>query len=205
MKKRTRHRAKATSAAPAKPPPKSKRKVRVDRSASPPAPGSPPDLGLPPPDDTASPPASPPPGEDRPPAAPADQQASDPSNETVALPPRLRIPKEYREAGAAALRNLIEATPDAGADERILQELVARQMPIARMLLDIEAQLAIRMMFLDDAAHLVAVAKVFKGTNALSSAMSKRIQAVLSTAASLRAQRRFLTVSARAPEVHDDV
>jgi hypothetical protein len=101
---------------------------------------------------------------------------------------------------------LDEVCPAAAADERILHELVAKQLPIALMLHDLEEQLVARMLTLMDNPQLVlAVAKILRETVTMSSAMSKRIQAILSTAASLRAQRRFLALQGRAQESRGDV
>lgn len=97
--------------------------------------------------------------------------------------------------GTAAQQALDQASPDAAADERILHELVAKQLPIALMLHELEEQLASRIMGVMDEPHLaLAVSKVLHETCMLASAMTKRIQGTLSTAASLRAQRRFLAL-----------
>lgn len=119
---------------------------------------------------------------------------------------RLPIDEEVLERGRAARRALDDASPDAAADERILHELVAKQLPVALMLHELEEQLAVRMLTIMDNPQLVlAVAKILRDTSMIASSMSKRIQAILSTAASLRAQRRFLGLHARAQESKRDV
>lgn len=119
---------------------------------------------------------------------------------------RLPIDDTILERGHAARRALDEVSPDAAADERILHELVAKQLPVALMLHDLEEQLAVRMLTLMDNPQLVlAVAKILRDTSTIASSMSKRIQAILSTAATLRAQRRFLALHQRAPESKRDV
>lgn len=119
---------------------------------------------------------------------------------------RLPIDDELVSRGKAARVALDEACPAAAADERILHELVAKQLPVALMLHDLEEQLVARMQTLMDSPQLVlAVAKILRETVTMSSSMSKRIQAILSTAASLRAQRRFLTLQGRAQESRGDV
>ena len=119
---------------------------------------------------------------------------------------RLPIDDEVLERGRAARRALDDASPEAAADERILHELVAKQLPVALMLHDLEEQLAVRMLAIMDNPQLVlALAKILRDTSVIASSMSKRIQASLSTAASLRAQRRFLALHQHAPESKRDV
>jgi hypothetical protein len=108
---------------------------------------------------------------------------------------RLAIDEKFVSRGDAAQQALDEVCPGAAADERILHELVAKQLPIALMLHDVEEQLALRMMnLMDDPGLALAVVKVLRETATLASAATKRVQSTLSTAASLRAQRRFLTL-----------
>lgn len=119
---------------------------------------------------------------------------------------RLPIEDDVLERGRAARRALDEVSPEAAADERILHELVAKQLPVALMLHDLEEQLAVRMLAMMDNPQLVlALAKILRDTSVIASSMSKRIQAILSTAASLRAQRRFLAIHQHAPESKRDV
>lgn len=129
-----------------------------------------------------------------------------PSAQAPSRARRLPIDTELVSRGEQARRALDDVCPAAAADERILHELVAKQLPIALMLHELEEQLVARMLTLMDNPQLVlAVAKILRETVTMSSAMSKRIQAILSTAASLRAQRRFLAVHGRAPESRGDV
>lgn len=125
---------------------------------------------------------------------------------TPTRPVRLPIDERLVERGQAARKALDEVCPDAAPDERILNELVAKQLPVALLLHELEEQLAARMMaVMDDPRLALAVAKVLHDTAAMASAMSKRVQSTLSTAASLRAQRRFLALHGRAPEAKSDV
>lgn len=126
-----------------------------------------------------------------------DASESPSVSETVPSEParrrRLAIDPHVSGRGTAARQALDESSPDAAADERILHELVAKQLPIALMLHDIEEQLAMRILnLMDDPRLALAIAKVLHETSILASATTKRIQSTLSTAASLRAQRRFL-------------
>jgi hypothetical protein len=119
---------------------------------------------------------------------------------------RLPLDERLVERGREARRALDQVCPDAAPDERILNELVAKQLPVALLLHELEEQLAARIMVvMDDPRIALAVAKVLRETAAMASAMTKRVQSTLSTAASLRAQRRFLTLHGRAPESKNDV
>lgn len=136
---------------------------------------------------------------------------TDPISDEKPAAPRLavrRVPidRELTTRGEEARRALDEVCPAAAADERILHELVAKQLPIALMLHDLEEQLVGRMLTVMDNPQLVlAVAKILRETCTMSSVMTKRIQSILAAAASLRAQRRFLTLQGRAQESRDDV
>lgn len=119
--------------------------------------------------------------------------------------PRLVFDEELAARGADAWRALDATSPDAAADERILHELAAKQFPLALLLHELEAQLATRMVLvMDDPRLALALAKVLEQTVSMASAMSRRVQATLSTAASLRAQRRFLKIHGRAPVSRDE-
>ena len=108
---------------------------------------------------------------------------------------RLPLDEKLVSRGHAAQQALDEVCPGGAADERILHELVAKQLPIALMLHDLEEQLATRMMnLMDDPSLALAVVRVLRETSILASAATKRIQSTLSTASSLRAQHRFLTL-----------
>lgn len=129
-----------------------------------------------------------------------------PSTSPLSRARRIPIDETLTSRGEAARLALDELCPAAAADERILHELVAKQLPIALMLHDLEEQLVARMLtVMDDPQLVLSVAKILRETCVMSSAMSKRIQAILSTAASLRAQRRFLTLQGRAQESRGDV
>lgn len=142
-------------------------------------------------------------------AEPTPSQSAAVPPEAVREHPRLRrLPVDERllKRGSEARRALDEAAPAAAADERILHELIAKQLPIALMLHDLEEQLAARLgVVVDDPKLALAVAKILHETVVMASAMSKRIQSTLSTAAALRAQRRFLVLNGRASGSSDDV
>lgn len=141
-------------------------------------------------------------------SAPAPRSSAATANAEKAAPRLRRLPVDEHLAkrGDEARRALDEAAPSAAADERILHELVAKQLPVALMLHDLEAQLAVRLgLVIDDPKLALAVAKTLRETIAMASAMSKRIQSTLSTAATLRAQRRFLALHGRLPESKSDV
>lgn len=119
-----------------------------------------------------------------------------------------RVPVDARLAqrGEEARRALDAAAPDSGPDERLLHELVARQLPLVLQLHEIEEQLATRLgLVMDDPKLAVVVVRVLRETVAIASATSKRIQSTLTAASALRAQRRFLVLHGRTLESnHED-
>lgn len=118
-----------------------------------------------------------------------------------------RIPVDARLAqrGDDARRALDAAAPDAGPDEQLLHELVARQLPLVLQLHEIEEQLATRLgLVMDDPKLAVVVVRVLRETVAIASATSKRIQSTLTAASALRAQRRFLVLHRRTLESHHE-
>lgn len=94
--------------------------------------------------------------------------------------------------GREVLKELEAASPDAGADERILHRLVADQLAITSALMEAQAQLAGRVrLLLDEPKHLFALIHVLKDVVHTTNAISRRIEGALGVAANLRAQRRF--------------
>jgi hypothetical protein len=95
--------------------------------------------------------------------------------------------------GQQALKELEAASPDAGADERILHRLVADQVAVAAALMEAQSQLAARLtLLIDDHKRMAGVSKVLRDVVMVTSSISKRVEGALGVAASLRAQRRFL-------------
>jgi hypothetical protein len=109
--------------------------------------------------------------------------------------PPLNIPLNaaFIGRGQIALKELNDASPDAGPDERILHRLVADQVAVAAALTEAQAQLAARVgLLLDDPKRLAAVSRVLKDVVVVTNAIAKRVEGALGVAANLRAQRRFL-------------
>jgi len=107
-----------------------------------------------------------------------------------------RLPAEYIERARVVRQALDSSSPAAAADERLLHELIAGDMPVALALQDAQAELV---RVLQKALHnpelALSVAKVMRETVALTSAVSRRIEASLMASGSLRAQRRFLALN----------
>jgi len=92
-----------------------------------------------------------------------------------------------------ALAALEAASPEAGADERILHRLVADEVAVVSALLETQVQLAARLaLVMDDHKRMVGVSKVLRDVVVATNALGKRIEGALGVAANLRAQRRFL-------------
>ena len=107
-------------------------------------------------------------------------------------PKKLGLGAAHVERGRAARLALDQASPDAGAGETILHELVGHQMGIALAVLDAQSEVATRLgFFLDDPRKLLMLAKAMKELTALSNAIGRRVEGALVTASSLRAQRRL--------------
>jgi hypothetical protein len=110
---------------------------------------------------------------------------------STAAPPALR--QELLDQEQQLRAALDNACPDAAPDEKLLNRLVAGEIPLILALQEIERRLSARMLSsLDDAQFSVALARSMGDTLALSSTLTKRVQGTLTTAAALRAQRRML-------------
>jgi hypothetical protein len=95
--------------------------------------------------------------------------------------------------GQEALAALEAASPDAGADERILHRLVADEVAVASALLEAQSQLAARLtLLIDDHKRMAGISKVLRDVVLVTNSISKRVEGALGVAANLRAQRRFL-------------
>ena len=103
--------------------------------------------------------------------------------------------KTFVERGRQVRAALLAASPEAAADETLLVDLVARQVPIYSALEEAQLQLALRLTMSANApTAALALARVMKEITHLSGAIQKRIEGSLATAAGLRAQRRFLSL-----------
>ena len=116
-----------------------------------------------------------------------------PANQAPALTPKkLGLGKPHLARGASARAALDIASPDAGAGEALLHELIGHQTSIALAVLDAQAELVARLeYFLDDPRKLLMLAKALKELTVLSNAVGRRIEGGLVAASSLRAQRRL--------------
>jgi hypothetical protein len=124
------------------------------------------------------------------PASPNETSSQDPP--LAKRPLDLPLAPAFTSRGEEALAALRADTPDAGADEQILQGLVAEELAITSALLDTQAQLTVRLgLLLDDPRKMAAVTGVLKEVVAVTNALSRRIEGALGVASNLRAQRRF--------------
>jgi hypothetical protein len=122
--------------------------------------------------------------------APAGALASE--EEPRRRPRRLGLDPAYVERGKAALAALEASAPDAGAGERIIHELVASQVALALAIGDTQVEVVARLgHFLNEPKNLVILARALRELTTLSNAVGRRIEGALSTASSLRAQRRL--------------
>jgi len=107
-------------------------------------------------------------------------------------PRKLGLGPVHLERGRAARAALEAASPDAGPGEQILFELIGHQTAIALSVLDAEGEVASRLEhFLDDPAKLVALSRALKELTGISNSVGRRVEGALTTASSLRAQRRL--------------
>jgi hypothetical protein len=78
------------------------------------------------------------------------------------------------------------------ADEALLAKLASGEVSTALALQDLQDRLARRMMVLiDNPKSMLAISHVLRDVNVVLSAMTKRVSGTLTTASTLRAQRRF--------------
>lgn len=112
-----------------------------------------------------------------PPAAPATP--------TVPVPIQERVRQDRQE--------LETMDPEAGADERLLLRLVGDSLPTVMLLNDVVEHMAVHLPGLfDRPAVLKTVASAMHDALSLRNVTLSRLQGVLTTVASLRAQRRFV-------------
>lgn len=107
----------------------------------------------------------------------------------------LKISPELRAIETELSLALDADSPGASAGERLINDLVSRQMVIMKILLDAEEQLGARLMLLLDQPQLVLVVlRILKETISTSNALGRRVETALVVASTLRAQRRFVGV-----------
>jgi hypothetical protein len=110
-----------------------------------------------------------------------------------ASPAQVPLHPLFIERSKEARQALDAGAPGAGADERLLHQLVAEEIAIACTLFEAEAQLAGRLLhLLDDPKLLLAVSKVLRDVVLVRNSVTRRIEGALGVASNLRAQRQFL-------------
>lgn len=108
-------------------------------------------------------------------------------------PSQTAVPTELVKESEVARAALDQMCPDAAADERLLNMLAAGDVSVALMLSRIERQLAAKMLGgIDGSPYWLALVRLLGDVTRLNANVRGRVQGSLSTAASLRAQRRFL-------------
>ena len=107
-------------------------------------------------------------------------------------PKRLGLGAPHVERGKAARVALDQASPDAGAGEALLHELIGHQTAIAIAVLDAQAEVVARLeYFLDDPRKLLMLSKALTELTSISNTIGRRVEGALVAASSLRAQRRL--------------
>lgn len=98
----------------------------------------------------------------------------------------------FVERGNAARCSLDEESVDASPGERILHEFVGQEVAIASAVMDAQAEIATRFAyFLDEPQQLMMLTRALKELTSVAMAIGKRVEGALTTASSLRAQRRL--------------
>jgi hypothetical protein len=102
-------------------------------------------------------------------------------------------------------RELSAGSPDAGADEKIVQRLAASSTAVAEVLHRAQLQLAERLeRFVDDPKTFLMLAKSLQALTTTQSSTMRSVQELLSAAATVRAQRRLVDSHAKRTW-HEDV
>jgi hypothetical protein len=105
----------------------------------------------------------------------------------------MQLDDVVRQHSDKARAELLEMSPDAAADERVLVNMAANAFSTIITLTEVEEQLVGRMQHVVDSPHLMrALAGALRDVVASQNAISRRVRDSLSAAASLRVQRRFL-------------
>ncbi len=121
------------------------------------------------------------------------EEASAPLAPAPAPKPPPSVPLAIRERAARERQELEAMDPEAGADERLLLRLVGDSLPTVMVLDDVVEHLAVHLPgLLDRPGTLKIVASAMHDALSLRNVTLNRLQGVLTTVASLRAQRRFV-------------
>jgi hypothetical protein len=113
------------------------------------------------------------------------------------LAPTLTLRDELVQYATRLEKELIEAA-DAPPDEAVLAKLASGEMATALELQTLQAHLARRATLgIDDPTLMLTLVRVLREMMPALTATTKRVCMTLSTASSLRAQRRFLQLNAR--------
>jgi ABC-type uncharacterized transport system substrate-binding protein len=122
-----------------------------------------------------------------PPSASQPKQAAE-------KPPAIATPPANQElvGYAKQVEHELLALGTGHADEALLAKLAAGEVTTALQIQDLQDRLARRMMVLiDNPKSMLAISHVLRDVNVVLSAMTKRVSGTLTTASTLRAQRRF--------------
>ncbi len=116
------------------------------------------------------------------------------TSQDSSLARRFPIDPAYTQQAHASRQALTESFgQDASAPERLLIDLVAKELPVHAALVDAEVQLVARLPHLmDEARHVHVLARALREVTIVSHAVSRRIEGLLGTAVALRAQRRLV-------------
>ncbi len=131
------------------------------------------------------------------PSAPGrtDPSPTPPGRDAQSRPAEFQLKPEYLKRGRAARALLSGESPGAGADEQILFDLVAGELPIIAALEEAQAQLVVRVALASDSPKvMVMLARALKDVVTVANSLSRRVEGTLTAAAGLRAQRRFLSL-----------
>jgi hypothetical protein len=113
--------------------------------------------------------------------------------------------QKHAERVDALARELGAGSPDAGADEKIVQRLAASSTAVAEVLHRAQLQLAERLeRFFDDPKNFLMLAKSLQALTTTQSSTMRSVQELLSAAATVRAQRKIVDSHAKRPW-HEDV
>ncbi len=101
--------------------------------------------------------------------------------------------RELKDASVVLQTALAQADKDASEEERILQSLLATEVPIIQTLNRAKAELALCLVErIDDAKRSYTTAKILKEVVLVSNALLKRSETVAGVLISMRSQRQML-------------
>jgi hypothetical protein len=108
------------------------------------------------------------------------------------------LPRAYLERGRVALEHLTTESPDPAADEKILNEFVADELVILAALDDARRQLcALLLGGIAGSKYLLMTSRVLGEVIRLTSAIERRVEGSLTTAATLRSARQLFAATRR--------